>query len=139
MSTKTVARIRIGRVYEPAKARSGCRILVDRMWPRGVKKEELKIDHWMKGLAPSRQLREWFQHDPARWDEFRKRYSAELDSQPEAVEELRDLCASRPVTLLFAAKDEAHNNAVALREYLESRMGRNPTRRRAPSAAHTTP
>lgn len=85
------------------------------------------------------QLREWFQHDPARWDEFRKRYSAELDSQPEAVEELRDLCASRPVTLLFAAKDEAHNNAVALREYLESRMGRNPTRRRAPSAAHTTP
>lgn len=131
MTRRTAWQVEIARVYGPPKARSGCRILVDRIWPRGVSKEELKIDHWMKDVAPSTELRRWFQHDPGRWDEFRRRYFAELDAQPEAWQELLELCGSRTVTLLFAAKDEEHNNAAALREYLDAQRRRARTGKRS--------
>lgn len=109
--------ISIKRTYEPAAAADHQRILVDRLWPRGISHEQLDA-LWIKEIAPSDELRHWFGHDPDKWDEFRKRYRAELDSNPVPVEELRALIAQGPVTLLFAAKDEQHNNAVALREYL---------------------
>ncbi|MGI6417510.1 MAG: DUF488 domain-containing protein [Thermoguttaceae bacterium] len=130
MTKRAAARILVARVYDPEKGRNGSRILVDRMWPRGLKKEGLKIDGWMKRVAPSADLRRWFQHDPGRWEEFRRRYFAELDSQPDAWRELAELCGSRTVTLLFAAKDREHNNATALREYLERQRRLKPAVRR---------
>lgn len=124
MSRKTTTPIRTARVYEPPRQNDGYRILVDRIWPRGLKRDELQLDHWMKDVAPSADLRRWFGHDPGRWREFQHRYFAELDSCPHAWRELLDLCRDRPVTLLYAAKDEDHNNAVALRGYLEDKLGR---------------
>ena len=113
--------IELKRVYEPADKSDGARILVDRLWPRGVSKEEAALDAWLKDLSPSTGLREWFGHDPAKWAEFRKRYFAELEGggETEALAELRGWVGKGRVTLLFAAHDEAHNNAVALREYLQ--------------------
>ena len=113
--------IELKRVYEPADKSDGARILVDRLWPRGVSKEEAALDAWLKDLSPSTGLREWFGHDPAKWAEFRKRYFAELEgeAETEALAELRGWVGKGRVTLLFAAHDEAHNNAVALREYLQ--------------------
>ncbi len=110
---------RIKRVYEAPSPIDGERVLVDRLWPRGLTKEAAHVDHWMKELAPSTKLRKWFAHDPAKWDEFRRRYAAELDAQPDAVKELRKLARKGPVTILFAAKDAAHSNAAALLEYLK--------------------
>lgn len=111
-------KLNVKRVYDrPAKA-DGLRILVDRLWPRGLSKQSAKIDHWARDVAPSGRLRKWYAHDPAKWDEFRKRYTKELNGNPEAVAELRKLLSKRQVTLLFAAKDTEHNNAVALRDYL---------------------
>jgi uncharacterized protein YeaO (DUF488 family) len=114
--------IRIKRVYEPAEPKDGTRILVDRLWPRGIGTKELRLDSWYKGVAPSSQLRKWFSHDPTRWDEFRRRYFAELDSNLSAWSSLADLARSGNVTLLYSAKDEEHNNAEALRDYLESKL-----------------
>ncbi len=94
------------------------RILIDRLWPRGVKKEAARIDLWVKELAPSTALRKWFGHDPARWDEFRSRYAAELTDKGEELRRLRDLARPGPITLVYAARDEEHNDAVALRELL---------------------
>ena len=111
--------IELRRIYDPAPAGAGQRVLVDRLWPRGVSHAELGEDTpWLKDIAPSDELRHWFGHDPAKWDEFRRRYAAELDANLGPVRELRDLIARGPVTLLYAAKDTQHNNAVALREYL---------------------
>ena len=111
--------IRLKRVYDkPAKA-DGRRVLVDRIWPRGLKKNEARIDQWLKEIAPSTALRKWFAHDPGKWREFKKRYSAELDDQREQVEQLARAAKKRTVTLLFGAKDTEHNNAVALKEYIE--------------------
>lgn len=115
--------IRTKRVYDPPGSSDGLRILVDRIWPRGVKKEDAQVVHWMKELAPSDELRGWFGHDPARWEEFQQRYFAELDQNPEPLARLRELLREGPVTLVYAAKDEQHNNAVALRAYLLSREG----------------
>jgi uncharacterized protein YeaO (DUF488 family) len=112
------AAIRVKRVYDPPARGDGVRVLVDRLWPRGLKKDEARIDHWMKDVAPSAGLRRWFAHDPARWDEFRRRYRAELAAHPDALAELRRLAEGRTVTLLFAARDADHNNAVALRDML---------------------
>lgn len=110
--------INVKRIYLPA-ADDGCRVLVDRLWPRGIKKDAARLDHWFKDLAPSDELRHWFGHEPAKWDEFRRRYRVELDANATAVAPLREVVQEKPmVTLLFAAKDEAHNNAVALAEYL---------------------
>lgn len=113
--------IELKRIYEPADKGDGARILVDRLWPRGVSKEEAALDAWLKDLSPSTALREWFGHDPDKWAEFRTRYFTELEgeAETEALSELRDWMRKGRVTLLFAAHDEAHNNAVALREYLQ--------------------
>ncbi len=112
--------IKVERVYDH-KSGHGKRYLVDRLWPRGVKKEDLKISGWLKEVAPSNELRQWFHHDPEKWDEFRKRYIQELKEHPESWQELKDAVQKGNVTLLYSAKDEAHNNAVVLKEFLESK------------------
>lgn len=116
--TTTADDIRLKRAYEPAEEGDGTRVLVDRLWPRGVTKEAAAIDLWMKEIAPSDELRKWFGHDPARWDEFRSRFLKELESQGEALGRLRDLARKGRLTLVFAAHDTLHNNAVALRALL---------------------
>lgn len=113
--------ILLKRAYDKAGRNDGVRVLVDRMWPRGVTRTELKIDHWLRDVAPSRELRKWFGHDPQRWDEFRRRYFRELRSRPDDVAFLKAKAAGGRLTLVFPARDERFNNAVALKEYLESR------------------
>jgi uncharacterized protein YeaO (DUF488 family) len=111
--------IRIKRVYDAPGKNDGTRVLVDRIWPRGLSKESAAIDVWMKEVAPSTALRKWFGHDPARWDEFQSRYRKELDRRGDAVAELVRLAKQGRLTLVYAAKDEDHNNAVVLKEYVE--------------------
>lgn len=106
------------RVYEEASADDGLRVLVDRLWPRGLAKARAGVDIWHKDIAPSTPLRQWFAHDPAQWQEFRQRYFAELDAIPSAVEQLRLWAKNQHVTLLYAAKNAEYNNAVALLDYL---------------------
>ena len=113
--------IRLKRAQEPAASDDGRRILVDRLWPRGISKQALRLDHWRKEVAPSTALRQWFHHEPEKWEEFQRRYFAELDQQPQAVEDLRKLLRQGRVTLVFSARDQQHNNAVALRRYLTER------------------
>src|SRR5215469_7042063 len=115
---RTQPGIRLKRAYLPPAPEDGVRVLVDRLWPRGVSKSDAKIDRWMKDLAPSTVLRRWFGHDPGRWDEFCRRYKAELSDQTDLLKELRALAQKGPVTLVFGARDEAHNQAVALRDLL---------------------
>ena len=110
--------IHLKRVYEPESPEDGMRFLVERLWPRGVKKEALHLDVWLKEVAPSTELRQWFAHDPAKWAEFQRRYFAELDAKPEAVQPIRNAMREGPVTLLFSSHDAEHNNAVALKIYL---------------------
>ena len=110
--------IQTRRAYAPAGPSDGYRVLLDRLWPRGVSKEHAELTLWLKEIAPSDDLRKWFGHEPERWPEFRKRYRAELDANGEALEQLRGLLRKGKVTLLYGAHDEAHNNAVALAEYL---------------------
>lgn len=112
--------IQLKRVYERAAPADGRRILVDRLWPRGLKKADAAIDRWMKEVAPSTELRKWFGHAPERWSEFRRRYSEELRGKEALLDELRTLVREGPVTLLYAAHDSEHNDAVALREVLLS-------------------
>lgn len=122
MGTKIrAATVRVKRAYEPSAADDGTRILIDRLWPRGVKKVDAAIDHWAKDIAPSTALRKWFGHDPARWQEFRKRYAAEVDAHPEKLGELRALAQQGTITLIYSAHDEVHNDAVALRDFLLGR------------------
>lgn len=111
-------RIHIKRIYEPPSGADGQRVLIDRIWPRGVGREAAALAEWLKEIAPTSVLREWFGHDPARWREFRRRYEQELDANPGPVAELRALLDRGDVTLLYAARDQEHNNAVALRDYL---------------------
>lgn len=110
--------IKIKRVYEEAGAKDGTRILVDRLWPRGIKKENAMIDSWMKEIAPSNELRNWFGHDPEKWIEFKKKYFAELKANKKLCEEIISSSGST-LTLVYGAKDEEHNQAAALKEYLE--------------------
>jgi uncharacterized protein YeaO (DUF488 family) len=112
------SRIRLKRAYEPAAPEDGVRVLVDRLWPRGVRKEDAAIDHWMKEVAPSAALRKWFGHDPVRWPEFYRRYTEELREQAAGVEALRTLAQQGTVTLVFGARDLQHNGAVVLRDFL---------------------
>ena len=114
--------IRIKRVYDRQEPDDGARFLVDRLWPRGMKKEELRMDGWLKEVAPSDTLRHWFGHDPARWDEFCRIYDAELESNAEAWRILLDTARKQDITLLYGAHDTEHNNAVALRLFLEARL-----------------
>lgn len=111
-------RIRLRRAYEPASPEDGVRVLVDRLWPRGLRKVDAAVDRWMKDIAPSTELRKWFGHDPERWQEFRRRYDRELQQHATAIDELRELARHHTVTLVFSAHDEEHNDAVALREVL---------------------
>lgn len=117
--------IGLARVYDPSAAPNvlpRARLLVDRVWPRGIRKDDLKADDWIRDVAPSTRLRKWFGHDAARWPEFRDRYRAELRNNPEAVERCLAWCRKGPVTLLYGARDEAHNQAVVLAEFLEERL-----------------
>lgn len=117
--------IRIRRVYEPPEEADGLRVLVDRLWPRGLKKGSARIDLWLRDLAPSAPLRKWFGHEPAKWVEFQRRYFAELDARkPEDIETLLTRARSGTVTLLFAAQEPRYNNAIALQRYLESRLAK---------------
>ena len=115
------ANLRLKRAYEPAAKEDGRRILVDRLWPRGVSKVDAAIDQWTRDIAPSTKLRKWFGHDPKRWHEFRKRYAAEVREHPEQLAELRRLARRGLVTLVYSARDEAHNDAVVLRQILLGR------------------
>ena len=115
--------LQLKRAYDQPESADGFRVLVDRLWPRGVTKDKAKIDLWLKDIAPSTELRQWFQHDPAKWTAFRTRYFAELDRAPEAVAVLREHLGKGRVTLVYGAKDTAHNQAVALADYLARRAG----------------
>ena len=114
-------KLQIKRTYDPPARSDGHRILVERLWPRGVRKDKLKLDAWMREVAPSTALRKWFAHDPKKWSEFRRRYFAELDNNPEAWEPILVQARKSGVTLLFSSKDAEHNNVVALRDYLRAR------------------
>ncbi|GIV68352.1 DUF488 domain-containing protein [Caldilinea sp.] len=114
--------IYIKRAYEPAQPEDGRRYLVDRLWPRGIKREALRLDGWLPETAPSDALRRWFGHDPAKWDEFQTRYFAELDAKPQAWQPLMEAAQQEDVTLVYAARDSLHNNAVALKRYLENAL-----------------
>jgi uncharacterized protein YeaO (DUF488 family) len=120
--------MRLKRAYDPATPGDGRRFLVERLWPRGVKKSSLPLYAWLKEVAPSSSLRRWFGHDPKKWDEFRRRYFRELDTQSGAWESILKAAQNGAVTLIYSSHDTEHNNAVALKEYLEAKL-RNNTRR----------
>lgn len=122
MSTRIAARnVRLKRAYEPAAPGDGTRILVDRLWPRGVSKSRLALDEWMKDIAPSSGLRKWFGHDPARWTDFQGRYARQVRANAGQLGRLRALARKGPITLVYSARDERHNDAVVLRELLLGR------------------
>jgi uncharacterized protein YeaO (DUF488 family) len=114
MSGIKAANVKLKRAYEPPEAADGIRILVDRLWPRGVKKTDAAIEQWAKDLAPSTALRKWFGHDPGRWEEFCDRYTAEVSQHPGQLKQLRELAREHPITLIYSAHDDLHNNAVVL-------------------------
>jgi uncharacterized protein YeaO (DUF488 family) len=117
-----MAKISLKRAYEAAQPSDGFRVLVDRLWPRGVTKEAAAVDLWLKSVAPSAELRKWFGHKPERWDEFRTRYRAELDQNRSDLDELTAKAARGHLTLVYGAKDTEHNQAVILKEVLEQRL-----------------
>ena len=112
--------INIKRVYEAPSSSDGKRVLVDRLWPRGLTKDKAKVDLWLKDISPSTQLRKWFNHDPAKWPEFQEKFRDELDANPEPVEQLRQLSKDYKVTLVYGAKDKEHNDAVVILGYLKA-------------------
>lgn len=114
--------IKLKRVYEDAEPDDGTRFLVERLWPRGMKKESLKMDAWVKDVAPSNELRKWFNHDPQKWEEFQNRYQAELDANQEGWEPILQAAKGGDVTLLYSAHDVEHNNALVLMQYLDGKM-----------------
>ncbi len=126
--------IRVKRVYEAEETGEGRRFLVERLWPRGIKKETLHMDAWLKEVAPSQALRQGFSHDPAKWDEFQRRYWAELESQPETWRPILDAARQGEVTLLYSARDTEHNNAIALKEFLQKRQPGSTGRGSAPNS-----
>ena len=113
--------VRLKRAYESPAASDGWRLLVDRLWPRGLSKTDAAIDEWVKEIAPSTELRKWFGHDPARWDEFRRRYAEEIGGHADLLAHLRSLARNGPVTLVYSARDEIHNDAVVLRQVMLGR------------------
>lgn len=115
--------LKIKRVYEAAEESDGQRFLVERLWPRGMKKEALKMNAWLKAVAPSNDLRRWFNHDPLKWDEFQQRYRAELESNPAAWAPIVQAAQQGDVTLLYSAHDTQHNNALTLQAFLAQRLG----------------
>ena len=121
--------IRVKRIYEPPEPVDGVRLLVDRLWPRGVSRESASLDAWMREVAPSSELRRWFGHDASRWQEFKRRYAVELGTRQDLVAEILSLARDRPVTLLYSARDPDHNQAVALAEYLAAKAEVTPIAR----------
>ena len=112
--------VRVRRAYDPPAVEDGCRVLVDRLWPRGLARENARIEHWLRELAPSNELRKWFAHDEPKWPEFKERYFAELDAAPAVVAQMLSILRqNQNVILLYSAKDTEMNNAVALKEYIE--------------------
>ena len=123
--------IKLKRVYDPVASADGSRFLVERLWPRGIKKTDLQVDAWLKDVAPSTELRQWFAHDPQKWQDFRKRYLVELRANPEGLDTLLKAAQRGPVTLVYSSRDDVHNNAIALKDYLEARISsKRPKRRR---------
>jgi uncharacterized protein YeaO (DUF488 family) len=113
--------IRTKRIYDDPEPGDGTRVLVDRLWPRGVSKDDAQLDAWVKSVAPSTELREWYDHDTERWDQFRERYRSELEETEDGIDQLLEFASSGTLTLLYAAKDREHNNAVVLNQYLDER------------------
>lgn len=113
--------IKLKRVYEEPEPSDGKRVLVERLWPRGLSKENAKVELWVKDAAPSTELRKWFDHDPSKWEEFKRRYFAELNQNPEALLPIEKIISEGTATFVFASKEERYNNSAALKEYLESR------------------
>jgi uncharacterized protein YeaO (DUF488 family) len=111
--------IKLKRIYDPVSPDDGKRILIDRLWPRGIKKEDARIDEWLRDIAPSAQLRKWFSHEPSKWAEFKKRYREELKDKRELIDRLRSEAENGTLTLLYSAKDREHNNAIVLKEVIE--------------------
>jgi uncharacterized protein YeaO (DUF488 family) len=116
--------LRLKRAYEPSAPSDGTRVLVERLWPRGLSKSALRVDTWLKDVGPSTGLRQWFSHDPRKWSTFRARYFRELDSKPDAWRPLMTAARRGTVTLVYSSRDTEHNNAVALRDYLNGRIGK---------------
>jgi uncharacterized protein YeaO (DUF488 family) len=121
--------IGLKRVYDPVGSADGTRLLVERLWPRGVKKTALKIDNWLKDVAPSAELRKWSNHDPAKWDEFRRRYFEELTAKTESWQPILQAARHGRVTLIYSSHDTEHNNAVALKEFLQNHLADKTTHR----------
>jgi len=119
-----VSHLRLKRAYEPASPDDGARILIDRLWPRGLSKEKASLDEWIKEIAPSTELRQWFGHDPERWPEFQRRYRAELRQHSQELDRIRALARTRTVTLVYSAHDEKHNDAIVLKDMLLEGMRR---------------
>ncbi|GIW03830.1 MAG: hypothetical protein KatS3mg059_0450 [Thermomicrobiales bacterium] len=134
--TEAPIRIRLRRVYAPPEADDGMRVLVDRIWPRGVSKERARVDLWLRDVAPSDDLRRWFGHDPARWEEFQARYRQELEDDPVRLAPLFEAVRRGPVTLLYSARDEHHNQAVALKAIVEERLRSEQETRRVLESRH---
>jgi uncharacterized protein YeaO (DUF488 family) len=126
--------VTLKRAYDPIAATDGKRLLVERLWPRGLSKDTLKLDGWIREVAPTTELRKWFGHDPAKWRQFRTRYFRELDSQPESWQSIVSLARRGTVTLVYSSHDEEHNNAVALRDYLQLKTRRRARLRRSTSS-----
>ena len=129
--------IRIKRAYETAVPEDGKRFLVDRFWPRGVRKEKLQVEAWLRKAAPSSELRRWFGHEPAKWEEFQRRYAAELKSNAKIIAPLLEASKAGDVTLVFSAQDEEHNNALALKRYLDAQIKAMPAKRKAARSSHS--
>lgn len=117
--------VKLKRAYEAANSSDGARFLVERLWPRGVKKTVLRVDAWLKEVAPSTSLRQWFNHAPKKWEEFQRRYRQELDANPDALRTIINAAEQGTATLVYSSHDTAHNNAVALKKYLEEKLTRN--------------
>jgi uncharacterized protein YeaO (DUF488 family) len=126
--------LKLKRAYDPVSHTDGTRLLVERLWPRGLSKAKLHVDAWLKHVGPSTELRKWFSHDPERWARFRRRYFRELDSQPEAWRPIVSAARRGTVTLVYSSHDEQHNNAVALQDYLRAKMRRPAASGRAVAA-----
>ncbi len=116
---KEIPMLKIKRAYDPPSSKDGKRVLIDRLWPRGLKKEDARIEEWLKDLAPSTDLRKWFGHDPAKWNEFKKRYRKELSGKSELIKKIKSEARKGTVTLVFSAKDAEHSNAAFLKEMLK--------------------
>ncbi|MDB6110945.1 MAG: hypothetical protein JWR69_2695 [Pedosphaera sp.] len=127
--------IALQRAYDPAKQSAGPRFLVDHLWPRGLKKEALKVQSWVKAVSPSDELRNWFNHDPAKWREFQRRYFAELNRKAETWQPLLQAAQAEDITLVYGARDTEHNNAAALKAYLEKKMAAKQHPRRGKAVA----